>query len=302
MAKVANKKSFKTEVDGEKVELAIVRPTVKASKGAQLEYNKAFSEAVQSGALLKAKLQNVLIDQGVWSAEKQAQHDTLIESINENEQTLARGGIKLSDAKRIALEMRVKRWRLRELISERTEYESNTAEGQAENARFNYLVSACTVYNDTGQEVYSGVEDYLERSGELFSLEAARVFANMMYGLEDDYEDTLPENKFLKEYNFVNEDLRLVNDDGELVDAEGKRIDKNGRYIDEEGNFVDREGSRVNEDGDYIVEAKPFLDDSGKPVELEAEPDSEAVAKVEAEKPKPKRRGRPKKSPNVTEE
>ena len=242
------------------------------------------------------------MDQGVWSVEKQEQHDTLIEGINDNEQTLARGGIKLSEAKRVALEMRVKRWRLRELISERTEYESNTAEGQAENARFNYLVSTCTVYNDTGKEVYSGIDDYLEQAGELFSLEAARVFANMMYGLEDDYEDSLPENKFLKEYNFVNDDLRLVNDDGELVDVEGNRVDKNGRYVNEEGNFVDREGARVSEGGDYIIESKPFLDDSGKPVKTEAEPEDEpeAVAEVEAEKPK--RRGRPKKSPSVTEE
>lgn len=287
MAKANNKKSFTSEIEGKKVELAIVRPNVKASREAQLEYNRSFAEAVQSGALLKAKLQNVLIDQGVWSIEKQEQHDNLINDINEKEQTLAKGGIKLTDAKRIALEMRVKRWRLRELISERTEYESNTAEGQAENARFNYLVSACTVYNDTGKNVYSGVDDYLEQSGELFSIEAARVFANMMYGLEDDYEDNLPENKFLKDYNFVNEDLRLVNDDGELVDIEGRKIDDSGRYVDEEGNFVDREGNRVNEEGDYVFEPQPFLDDEGKPIKSEAE----------AEEEKPKRRGRPRKSP-----
>ena len=296
MAKAPNKKEFESNIDGKPVKLAIVRPSVKVSKEAQLEYNRSFSEAVQSGALLKAKLQNVLMDQGVWSIEKQNQHDALISDINENEQTLARGGIKLSDAKRVALEMRVKRWRLRELISERTEYESNTAEGQAENARFNYLVSACTVYNDTGEKVYSGLEDYLEKSGELFSLEAARVFANMMYGLEDNYEDNLPENKFLKDYNFVNDDLRLVNDDGDLVDAEGKRIDESGRYVDDSGNYVDREGNKVNQEGDYIFEAQPFLDDSGKPINNTAEAEA-----VEAEQEKPKRRGRPKKSPSSKE-
>jgi len=283
-----NKKSFSSEIEGKIVELAIIRPNVKISKEAQMEYNRSFSESIQSGSLLKAKLQNVLMDQGVWSVEKQEQHDNLIADINEKEQTLARGGIKLTDAKRIALEMRVKRWRLRELISERTEYESNTAEGQAENARFNYLVSSCTVYNDTGDEVYSGLDDYLEQSGEPFSLEAARVFANMMYGLEDDYENSLPENKFLKEYNFINEDLRLVNGDGNLVDVEGKRIDENGRYVDEDGGFTDRTGNPVNEEGDYVFEELPFLDDTGKPIE---EDKVEAEAKTKEDKPK--RKGRP---------
>ena len=297
--KTENKKSFSSEIDGKEVKLAIIRPNVKISKEAQLEYNRSFSEAVQSGALLKAKLQNVLMDQGVWSIEKQEQHDNLITDINEKEQTLARGGIKLTDAKRIALEMRVKRWRLRELISERTEYESNTAEGQAENARFNYLVSSCTVYNDTGEDVYSGLDDYLEQSGELFSLEAARMFANMMYGLEDDYEDSLPENKFLKEYNFVNEDLRLVNDNGNLVDVEGKRIDENGRYVDADGGFVDREGNPVNKEGAYVFEELPFLDDAGKPIE---ENKVEAEEEAEIKEDKPKRKGRPrKKAPSPKE-
>jgi hypothetical protein len=58
-------------------------------------------------------------------------------------------------------------------------------------------------------------------------------------GLEDarkDWEKDLPENKFLVEFNFVNEDLELVNEDGHLVDSQGKLINKDGRYVDKEGN------------------------------------------------------------------
>ena len=299
MAKqTSNKKTFKAEIEGKEVQLAIVKPNVKVSKDAQLAYNSAFADAVNSGALLKAKLQNVLIDQGVWSFEKQEQNDTLIDEINASEQQLARGGIKLSDAKRVALEMRGKRWRLRELIAERTEYETNTAEGQAENSRFNYLVAHCTVYNDSGKQVFNGLNDYLERSGEPASVEAAKIFANMMYGLDDNYESNLPENQFLLDYEFINNDLRLINKDGELVDVEGNLINAEGRYVDDDGNLTDREGNPVNSEGDYAFETQPFLDDSGKPIkEVEKEVAEEEVAvKSEEEKPKPKKRGRPKKT------
>ena len=69
--------------------------------------------------------------------------------------------------------MRVKRVQLRVVISERTDYESNTAEGQAENARFNSLVSSCTVYNDTGKPVFNSMDDYLNRSTEEAAAQAA---------------------------------------------------------------------------------------------------------------------------------
>jgi hypothetical protein len=90
-----------------------------------------------------------------------------------------------------------------------------------------------------------------------------------MYGLDNNYEKSLPENKFLKKYKFVDDNLRLVNKDGHFVNEDGKLIDENGRFVDENGNFVDRDGNRVDADGEYVVDSKPFLDDEGNPVVLE---------------------------------
>jgi hypothetical protein len=89
----------------------------------------------------------------------------------------------------------------------------------------------------------------------------------MLYGLDQDWEAKLPENKFLKEYEFVDDKLRLVNKEGHYITTDGKRVDENFRYIDEEGNFVDEDGNRIDEDGLPVVESKPFLDDeTGKPI------------------------------------
>ena len=289
----SNKQVFKVSIGDKEVDLAVLRPTASHAREAQLCYNSAFAEAVKSGALLRAKLENVLVEQGVWSEEKQEKNDKLIQDINEGEQKLAKGGIKLAAAKHLALEMRGLRGQLRTLISERTDYESNTAEGQAENNRFNSLVSSCTVYNDTGKTVFKNLDDYLNRSAEEAAAQAAGTFANMMYGLDDNYEKNLPENSFLSSYKFVDEDLRLINDEGQLIDSDGKLVNEDGRYVDADGNFIDVDGNPVSEEGDYKFEFTPFLDDKGNPVELTAE--AEAETEEVAEKPAPKKRGRPKK-------
>ena len=62
--------------------------------------------------------------------------------------------------------MRKLRDDLRELISSRTNLDNNTAEGQADNARFNYLVSCCLVYSDNKKGYFNSYEDYLNRSSE----------------------------------------------------------------------------------------------------------------------------------------
>ena len=110
----------------------------------------------------------------------------------------------------------------------------------------------------------------------------------MIYGLDPDYDQKLEENKFLKEFNFVNDDLRFINKDGDLVDMDGRLVNEDGRYIayrTEEGKdkkdpkevyFVNREGEEVvaitDDDGEEewvkvsLKERKPFLDDADEPI------------------------------------
>ena len=234
----------------------------------------------------------------MWDDAKQAEYNKLQSGLLESERILKKGGITLSRAKEVALQMKKDRESLRELISDRTSLDNHTAEGQADNAKFNYQVYACTVYADNPSKKYfSSYEDYQQRSSELAALLAAQHVANFVYGLEDDYESKLPENKFLKDYKFVDDSGRLVNKEGNYVDTEGRLIDKNGRYIDEEGNFVDKQGNRVDENGDYIIEFTPFLDDEGNPVVEDSEEPQEDEG--EAEK-KPKKAS--KKSTKKTDE
>lgn len=262
-------RKFKAFVEGTEKELMVRSPSLNDQKEATKVYNQSFSEALKAKAVVRAKLDDLLVEQGLWDGVKQAKFTELQAKILDGERKLAKGGISLSDAKDIALDMKKTREDLRDLISVKTNLDTHTAEGQADNARFNYLVSACTVYSDSKQPYFKSYEDYNNKSSDPVAILAAQNLAGMLYGLDNDYEEKLPENKFLKQYRFVDEKLRLINKEGKLVDEQGRLIDENGRFINEKGEFVDKDGNLVNNEGDYIVEFSPFLDDEGKPVILE---------------------------------
>lgn len=262
-------RTFKTTVDGTEKEFAVRSPSLNDQKEATKVYNQAFSEALKSKAVVRAKLDDLLIDQGLWDDKKQQQFVELQNKILEGERVLAKGGISLNEAKNNALEMRKNREKLRDLISVKTNLDTHTAEGQADNARFNYLVSVCTVYKDNNERYFSSYEDYTNKSSELVAILAAQNLAGLLYGLDSDYEEKLPENKFLVDYKFADKKLRLINKKGQLVDESGRLIDELGRFINEKGEFVDKDGNLVDSSGDYLFEFKPFKDDEGNDVVLE---------------------------------
>jgi len=286
-------RTFKAFVENKETTFLVKSPSLQDQREATKVYNQSFSEALKAKAVVRAKLDDLLVEQGLWDNEKQAKFTELQNEILENERKLAKGGIPLSDAKQLALNMRKTREDIRDLISVKTNLDTHTAEGQADNARFNYLVSACTVYNDTKDPYFKNYEDYNNRTADPVALLAAQNLAGMLYNLENDYEEKLPENKFLKQYKFVDEKLRFINKEGKLVDEKNRLIDENGRFINEKGEFVDKNGNLVDSKGDYFVEFSPFLDDDGKPVILETKK-AEVEEKDEKSKSEPESVSEPK--------
>jgi len=276
---MANEDSFTIDIDNKKVEFLIKSPSFKDQREAQKIYNQAFSDAVKSGCIVRGRLNDLLKEQGLWDDQKEMKLNTIQHEILGHEQTLAKGGISLQRARGVALDIRKLRSDLRELISSRTNLDNNTAEGQADNARFNYLVSCCLVYADNKKPYFKDYEDYLNKSTDLVAIRGAQALASRLYGLDDNYEKNLPENKFLKDYKFVDENLRFINTEGKLTDIDGRLVDQNGRYINQKGEFVDKEGKLVDDDGEYLVEFKPFLDDDGKPIVKSETTDNEEKPK-----------------------
>ena len=277
--------TFKVIKDGVEVELLVKSPSPKNTRESQKAYNRAFTDALNSGSIVRARLDDVMKEQKLWNDKQEQQYQTIQKKLLDNERVLAKGGIPLSQAKTYAIEMQKLREELKELITEKTTLDAHTAEGQADNAKFNFLVSACVVYKETNQPFFEGYEDYLKRAVEPAAIIGAQKLANMLYGLDDDFEKNLPENKFLHEYKFVDDNLRPIDSDGRLVDHEGRLIDEYGRFIDKDGNRVDIDGNPLDDEENYKLEFSPFLDDNGKPIDND---------KSNTEESKPKTRGRKK--------
>ncbi len=304
------------DAKGNDVTVYIKKPTVKEYRDSQISYNKAFRAALDSGAVLKKKLNEYMRDQGLWDDEKESEEQKLLDQMVSLEKVLKSGGIPLKDARKTALDLRKVRGKFRSLVAERTMLDANTVEGQADNARFNALVSLCILKENQSGPFFADQEDYDKRAGEPFAAEAASKLAGLIYELDPNYDDTLEENKFLATYNFANENYELINADGHLIalDEDGvteRLINEDGRYIayktdegyknqdPEQAYFVNVDGEEVDEKGTVAGGFTPFLDDNGKPVEV---PDQEEVSEEETEEvaEKPKKRGRPKKTEEIT--
>lgn len=264
------KEVFKvTNKDGVEVEYAVTMPNAQQLQEANIHSRKIFANALKQGVMLRSVLEKYMREQNIWGDEQEKEDFELRKEIAIRVNVLEKGGknVKLSDAKKMALEVKDLRNKLRNLLSEKSSLDSNTVEGQVDNARFEFLVSECTVYNLDGKRYFKDLDDYYNKNLDPVSLIAASKLMQMMYSIESDYEQNLPENQFLKKFKFVDDKLRLVNKEGHLIDDDGRLINEDGRYVNENGDFVDIFGNLVNKDGHVVVDEPPvFLDDDGSPV------------------------------------
>lgn len=289
MAELAKKLKTVYEVKGEdgvEAKYAVLRPNPKVLADGQTVYNRAFKKAVDNEAIVRAKLDDILRKQKLWDDDKQAQLEVLNGELIEAEKLLGRGyrmdgatkvAVKMSEAKAAAINMRKLRDQKSELLQDHNNMDGMTAEAQAENARFNYFVSKCVVYNqgeNEGKPVFKDVDDYLERANEACAFQGAMHMMVMIVGGSDpDWKKKLPENKFLVKHGFVDDKLRLIDPmTKRLVDSEGRLINEDGRYVNEQGQFLNRSGERIDENGDYVFDdAQEFINDMGLAPEKNAE-------------------------------
>lgn len=238
------------------VQITVKRPSSRVLSESQRISAKVWTDCVRDKIMTKQELKKFMYENGIWSAEKDAEQLALTEKINNLErqlyiQTKDRKKMKVSEGKQIAIDMRIARINLRDLIAEKMSLENNTAESLADNAKFDYMVAKCT-YDNNGELVYKTLDDYNDQADDEIAVAAATAMAEMLYSLDKDFEAGLPENKFLVNNKLVNDDLSLINDKGETVDTKGRRINEFGHYINDDGQRIDIDGNLLDDNGNYI--------------------------------------------------
>ena len=309
-------------VEGKKYAVRV--PQVQDIKEANEMRAKTFNTSLSRGDLLRDQLEGELRKRKLWNDDREEEYQTLRRLTLDSEYKLQKGGVKLSQARAIALEMTENRNKMVELLSSRTDLDANTCEGKADAARFNFLFSCCLVYDeDDGDhkvdDLYfpKKLDDYLTNQDDPVAALGATEFYYLVSG-SDSLDAKLPENKFLRKFNFVDKQLRLIDKDERLINKDGKHIDEDGNFIkwntDGTSTTVDPAGRIVNDDGNFDVEHSPFLDDDGNAVDSadwwldDADITEEVVEEVEEvveaveEKPKPKTKQRKKKAVEATSE
>jgi hypothetical protein len=259
--------TVKVKIDDVEVELKVVKPTSAQRAESEKIKSKKFRAAIENGDYLKGELKNILRKRGQWSDESETELKELEKKVDDGCRRLNEGGFELDEAKKLAYDISSWRIQMVNLLSVYADATDLTAEGQADNAAFDYLVSVCAVYNDSGKPFFESYDDYLSRKEEDYSFSiASKVNEVLNGGFDESVFASLPEYQFLKEYGFIDEKLRRIDEKGRLVDAQGRLIDEEGNLVNEEGKRIDRFGNVLDEDGKPIINRKPFLK-NGAPVE-----------------------------------
>jgi hypothetical protein len=275
-----NKIVFKSKIkefrDGEEVEkevsLAVRPPTAAEKQKAKLVHGKAYADAVNAKLLLREELDQHLRQKSMWDDDKEANFQEIKKFLLESELKIARADCTIEEARDIALQMGDKRLEMNDLLTDRNRIDRNTADAHADDMQFNFLVACCTVFNDTGKPFFTydgehaSMDAYIEKGTEEVAIESANKMSEIINGSPNEFLAKLPENQFLKEYGFVDDDFHLVNEEGKRIDRKGRLVNEAGRYINEKGEYIDSDGNRVDEEGKYVVEKKQFKDKDGNVV------------------------------------
>ena len=238
---------------------------------AQRVYTKEFKKAVEDGAILKQSLEEHMRDQGLWDDEMAEKYTDLVKQSADLEYKIKSGAYKkASELRDKAFELKKIRNELTALLSVRNSMDSVTAEGLADNERFFYLVSACVYDYLTQKPVFSSLQDYKDQADSELAVKCASEYANVAYGLDENFQDAFVENKLLKRLN-------LLNDKGQLINRKGQRVDINGNLLDDEGSRIDADGNRIDINNnplldDSVVDELDFEDDLAEDTEKEEKP------------------------------
>jgi|LULM01.1.fsa_nt_gb hypothetical protein len=283
---MAEKRTF--TVEGHEKKYAVRVPTVDEIRKANGVRATTFNESLGRGDLLRDQLEGELRNRKLWNDKREEEYQTLRQEVLDGEFKLQKGGIKLSEARQIALDMSQKRNSMIGLLSSRTDLDSNTCEGKADAARFNYLFACCLVYDETEEPYFPrNIDDYLVNQDDPVAIVGATEFYYLISG-NDNVDQNLPENKFLQKFKFVDNEMRLVDNEGRLITEDGKHIDENGNFIkwEEDGTYtkVDPTGRAVNAAGDFDVEHSPFLNDDGEAIDESIYDESKSKPKTKAKR------------------
>lgn len=204
---------FKTkDKDGNDLVLKFVRPSQKVLNKADLIYRTMFSNALREGVLTSAEVDKILRARGIWDDNKEVEAAEIRAKISNLEAKLKDASLNNEQGEAVCKEISSVRVDLLRHNSVYTTVADNTCENMGNEARSQYLCSACVYDNKTGLKVYKDVEDFKDRLDEPTAADAYRE--TMISALEvaigrdlpSDLTEEYAENKWLSDRGLTEQD------------------------------------------------------------------------------------------------
>jgi hypothetical protein len=226
--------------DGDKeILLSVKSPSYEEIEEADKVYSgKVASLVRESGKkklLLRQEIDNFLRSANIWT-----------------------NGIKLSEGRTVCIEIMDKRKEIVGIMRKRQVFDDTTIESLAESERNDYLVYTSTVYADSGEHYWESFDDMKnDKLSEAYS-KASTIVIELVYGINNEFEKRLPENRWLKKFDFVDDDLNYI-------DRKTKaKVDKDGNLLEDSATVAKRYVENLQ--GEIQAE-QPYIDDeTGDPV------------------------------------
>lgn len=255
------KKEFTAvEPSGKEIKLAFRTPGHEEISEAEKIYASKVSALIREGnknrLVLRQEVDKFLKESGIWTDNDEQGIQKATEYIAESLAKIKKGGIKLSEGRQLAISIMDKRKEIFTALRKRQILDDSTIEAVAENEKNDYIVFACTEFADDGQKYWSSFEDMKNDKLSDSYNKASGAAIEVIYGLNPNYETELPENKWLKKYKFIDEEMNYVDR------QTGKRVDRDGKPIEDSEEKINQ---RVyNLTVDICNPESEFIDDTIK--------------------------------------
>ena len=188
----------KIDFEVDKKKYCVKKPSIKNKSKGDLVYAKYFNEALKNGAIIRSRLNEYMLEQGVTTPEKQVEKLKMLREVEDFRKKLSDPELKPDEGRELVtkINLNLASYRLMRMVE--IELDQTTAEALADDARFNYLASCCT-FTEDGSLYFKDVDEYLQKleDGDEVAKVAAVKFASLVYGTEEN-EDERPENVYLK--------------------------------------------------------------------------------------------------------
>lgn len=259
-----SREDFKIKMgNGEEVTLTVRKPQYEDFSESDKVYAAKVASLIKEGIggrkklLLRSELSDYLKEAGVWTVADEERTEKLQSEVAELLDKMRKGGSKLSEGRKWALEIGDKRREIVKLNQKRQIFDDTTIEAIAENEKIDYLIFVCTVYGEDGRNYWDSFGDMKnDKAGEVYR-KASEFGMKVIFNIDSKFENNLPENRWLKKYNFIDDNLNFTDrKTGEKVDRLGrpvkdlekeykKLVDNLQGEIEEEAPFVDDEAESV---------------------------------------------------------